>query len=173
MEANAQASGLEQRIRALEDQFQIYQLITGYGAAVDSATFEFCASAWAQDGLFDRGAQDPDAHSGHFEGAYGKDMIMKEVSSPELSALRNRGIAHIMTLPHVTIAGDEAVATCYTELITREDNRYRMRRVTANVWDLARGAQGWKIKRRTIRLLDGSEAARRLMRQSIQRNLPD
>ena len=172
MEANAQASGLEQRIRALEDQFQIYQLIAGYGAAVDSATFEFCASAWAQDGLFDRGAQDPDAHSGHFEGAYGKDRIMQEVTSPELSALRNKGIAHIMTLPHVTIAGDEAVATCYTELITREDNSYRMRRITANVWDLARGAQGWTIKRRTIRLLDGSEAARHLMRQSIQRNIP-
>ena len=172
MEANAQASGLEQRIRALEDQFQIYQLIAGYGAAVDSATFEFCEAAWAPDGQFDRGAQDPDAHSGHFEGAYGKDRIMQEVTSPELSALRNKGIAHIMTLPHVTIAGDEAVATCYTELITREDNSYRTRRITANVWDLARGAQGWTIKRRTIRLLDGSEAARHLMRQSIQRNIP-
>jgi hypothetical protein len=172
MEANAQTSGLEQRIRALEDQFQIYQLITGYGAAVDSATFEFCASAWAQDGMFDRGAPDPAAHSGHFEGAYGKDTIMKEVTSPELSALRNSGIAHIMTLPHVTIEGDKAVATCYTELITREDNGYRTRRITANVWDLERSVQGWTIKRRTIRLLDGSEAARHLMRQSIQRNLP-
>lgn len=172
MEANAQTGGLEQRIRALEDQFQIYQLITGYGAAVDSATFEFCAAAWAQDGLFDRGAPDPEAHSGHFEGAYGKDAIMKEVCSPELAALRNKGIAHIMTLPHVTITGDKAVATCYTELITREDNGYRMRRITANVWDLERGAQRWTIKRRTIRLLDGSEAARHLMRQSIQRDLP-
>ena len=171
METNAQSGGLEQRIRALEDQFQIYQLITGYGAAVDSATFEFCANAWTQDGQFDRGAPDPEAHSGHFEGAYGKDAIMKEVTSPELAALRNKGIAHMMSLPHVTITGDKAIATCYTELITREDNSYRTRRITANVWDLERSAQGWSIKRRTIRLLDGSEPARQLMRQSIQRTI--
>ena len=172
MEANAQTSGLEQRIRALEDQFQIYQLITGYGAAVDSATFEFCEAAWTPDGQFDRGAPDPEAHSGNFEGAYGKDAIMKEVTSPQLGALRNQGIAHMMSLPHVTITGDKAIATCYTELITREDNNYRTRRITANVWDLERSARGWSIKRRTIRLLDGTEAARQLMRQSIQRNIP-
>jgi hypothetical protein len=39
--------------------------------------------------------------------------------------------------------------------------------MTANRWELVRTAQGWKIKRRTLRQLDGSEASRKILRQAI------
>jgi hypothetical protein len=39
--------------------------------------------------------------------------------------------------------------------------------MTANRWELVRTPQGWKIKRRTIRALDGSQPARDLLRQAI------
>jgi hypothetical protein len=39
--------------------------------------------------------------------------------------------------------------------------------MTANRWELVRTAQGWKIKRRTLRQLDGSEPARKILRQAI------
>ena len=33
---------------------------------------------------------------------------------------------------------------------------FRVHRMTANRWELVRTPQGWKIKRRTLRQLDGS-----------------
>jgi hypothetical protein len=35
--------------------------------------------------------------------------------------------------------------------------------VVANRWDLVRTPAGWKIKRRTLRLIDGSEPAREIL----------
>ena len=45
---------------------------------------------------------------------------------------------------------------------------YRAHRVGANRWELKRTAQGWKIKRRTLRQLDGSEPARELLRTAVK-----
>jgi hypothetical protein len=39
--------------------------------------------------------------------------------------------------------------------------------MTANRWELVRTAQGWKIERRTLRQLDGSQPARKILRQAI------
>ena len=39
--------------------------------------------------------------------------------------------------------------------------------MTANRWELVRTSQGWKIKRRTLRPLDGSDGARQILRQAI------
>jgi len=40
--------------------------------------------------------------------------------------------------------------------------------MTANRWELVRTASGWKIKRRTLRPLDGSEPARELLRGALK-----
>jgi len=39
--------------------------------------------------------------------------------------------------------------------------------VGANRWELVRTAEGWKIKRRTYRSLDGSEGALDILRQAL------
>jgi hypothetical protein len=44
---------------------------------------------------------------------------------------------------------------------------YRIHRVGANRWELQRTPQGWKIKRRTYRTLDGSEPALDILRQAL------
>jgi hypothetical protein len=44
---------------------------------------------------------------------------------------------------------------------------FRIHRVGANRWDLVRTDAGWKIKRRTLRSLDGSEPARELLRGAL------
>ena len=44
---------------------------------------------------------------------------------------------------------------------------YHIHRVVANRWDLVRTPTGWKIKRRTLRLIDGSEPAREILRTSL------
>ena len=46
---------------------------------------------------------------------------------------------------------------------------FRIHRMTANRWELVRTAQGWKIKHRRLRQLDGSEPARDILRKAIAR----
>jgi hypothetical protein len=41
--------------------------------------------------------------------------------------------------------------------------------MTANRWELVRTAEGWKFKHRTLRQLDGSEPARKLLRGALRR----
>jgi hypothetical protein len=159
------APSLEQRIQAIEDRLAIHQLIVSYPQAIDSRSLDFVGKVWTDDGVFDRGAGDPSKHSGDFDGAYGMESILKEVGSPQLQASREAGLAHIMTAPHIAIDGDSAVATNYTVLVVGKADDCKVRRPSANRWDLVRGADGWCIRRRTLRLLDGSAAARELFRQ--------
>jgi hypothetical protein len=70
-----------------------------------------------------------------------------------------------MTAPHITIDGDEAAATNYTVLVVGKGNDYRVRRPSANRWDLMRVDGRWLIKRRTLRLIDGSNGSRELFRK--------
>ena len=164
----SQRPSLEERIQALEDKHAIHQLIMSYPLAVDSRSMDFVETAWTEDGVFDRGALDPKQHSGAFEGAYGLEAILKEVASPQLQAGREGGLCHIMTAPQIEIRGDEAAATGYTLMVVRDGDDFRLRRPTANRWDLVRSGDGWKIKRRTLRLLDGAADARELLGRGVQ-----
>ena len=138
---NSKGLTLEQRVQALEDRLAIQQLIMSYPIAVDSACVDYAASVWSKDGVFDRGSGDPEKHSGDFEGAYGIDAILKEVGGPALQAAREAGLCHIMTAPQIEIRGDEASATGYTLMIARDGEDFRVRRPTANRWDLVRDGE--------------------------------
>ena len=45
---------------------------------------------------------------------------------------------------------------------------FRIHRVAANRWELERTAGGWKIRRRTVRTIDGSEPPREILRGALQ-----
>jgi hypothetical protein len=44
---------------------------------------------------------------------------------------------------------------------------FRIHRVGANRWELRRGKDGWKVVRRTLRALDGTDDAQALLRTAI------
>src|SRR5258705_10821114 len=50
---------LEERVRLIEDRFAIYDLIARHPPSADTGAGEFVASVWAEDGVFDRGAEFP------------------------------------------------------------------------------------------------------------------
>ncbi len=164
----AEPASLEQRLRAIEDRHAIHQLIVTYPMAIDTRSLDFVGEVWMDDGVFDRGTGDPHKHSGDFDGTYSKEWILKEVGSPQLQATREAGLAHIMTAPHITIDGDEAAATNYTLLIVGKGDDCRIRRPSANRWELVRVDGSWRIKRRTLRLIDGSNGSRELLRQVFE-----
>lgn len=77
--------------------------------------------------------------------------------------------------------GDEAVASSSLQILTPDKSGEaievpnhgssrgdHIHRVATNRWELKRTASGWKIKRRTLRLVDGSEPSREILRGALE-----
>ena len=165
---------LEDRIRAVEDRLEIYDLIASHPPSADTGGKDHIAASWVDDGVFDRGE--------NLSSPRGRDAISDQVLSPEHQAAIARGLAHFTGLPHVAIDGDTATVTSYLQILVPQtqgdpvevpnhgsSRGFRVHRLTANRWELVRTREGWKIKHRTLRQLDGSEGARKILQQAIAR----
>jgi hypothetical protein len=140
---------IEQRLTEIEDRFAIQNILAIYGPAIDGASSKFISSVWTKDGVFDRGPTGKQTGS----------EIWDYADGGEHQSWIKTGVAHIYTAPHVTINGDTAVATAYVSIFLREGEAHKPWRVTANRWDFERTPEGWKINRRTTRLIDGGRPA--------------
>ena len=162
---------LDDRVRALEDKFAIYHIIASHPPAADTGTDRYYRDAFAADGEVDLGGG---------KGAGGNESIAAIVKTPEHQAAIAGGLCHFAGLPRVEIDGDRAVAISYLQIITPDRQAaprevsghgtttgFRIHRVGANRWELRRGKDGWKIVRRTLRPLDGTDDARALLRTAI------
>ena len=167
-------SSLERRLRAVEDRLEIYNLIAGHPPSADTGAAAYAEAIYAEDGVFDRG---PGLTS-----ATGNRTIGAMLQSPDHQAAIAGGLAHFTGLPHVTIDGDTAVVISYLQILTPNKSGepvevpnhgssrgYHIHRVVTNRWDLIRTASGWKIERRTLRLVDGSEPSRELLRGAFRK----
>jgi SnoaL-like domain len=163
---------IERRIQAIEDRLEIYNLIAAHPPSADTGAAHYADSVFTADAVFDRG---PD-----LSGAVGNKAIGANLQSAGHQAAIAAGIAHFTSLPHITINGDTAVAVSYLQILTPKKSGenvevpnhggsrgYHIHRVVTNRWDLVRTASGWKIKRRTLRLVDGSEPAREILRAAL------
>ena len=164
-----QQSSLERRIRAIEDRLEIYNLIAGHPPSADTGAAAYAEAVYTEDGVFDRG---PD-----LSGATGNKAMRHTLKSAGHQAAIAGGLAHFTGLPHITLDGDTAVVISYLQILTPKKSGepvevpnhgasrgYHIHRVVTNRWDLVRTASGWKIKRRTLRLVDGSEPSRDILR---------
>jgi len=163
---------LEQRIRAIEDRLEIYNLIAGHPPSADTGADYYAEAIYTEDGEFDRGTG--------LTGGVGNKAIAAMLTSPAHQAAIAGGLAHFTGLPHVTIDGDDAVVISYLQILTPNKSGeaievpnhgasrgYHIHRVVTNRWELRRTASGWKIKRRSIRLVDGSEPSRDILRGAL------
>jgi len=162
---------LEDRLRAVEDKLAIFHLIASHPPAADTGTDRYYRNAFVADGEMDLGGG---------KGARGNDTIGALVKTPEHQAAIAGGLCHFAGLPRVEIDGDSAVAISYLQIITPDREAaprevsghgsttgFRIHRVGANRWELKRGQDGWKVVRRTLRPLDGTDDARALLRKAI------
>jgi hypothetical protein len=172
VEQDEQELSLEKRIRAIEDRLEIYNLIAAHPPSADTGASGYAEAVYTEDGVFDRG---PD-----LSGAVGNKAIAASLQSAGHQAAIAGGIAHFTGLPHVTINGDSAIVVSYLQILTPKKSGepvevpnhgasrgYHIHRVVANRWDLVRMPSGWKIKRRTLRLVDGSEPSREILRGAL------
>jgi len=173
MAADRSHKTLEQRIGEIEDRLEIYNLIASHPPSADTANGSYVASVWTEDGVFDRGAE--------FPRPTGRAAIAGGSSNPEHHRAIELGIAHFAGLPHVRIDGDAAVAISYLQILVPDrvgpvfdvpnhgaGRGFHVHRVSANRWEFVRTADGWKIKSRTLRPLDGTPPARDLLRGALE-----
>lgn len=164
---------LEERLRLIEDRLEIYNLIASHPPSADTAAGNYTASVWTEDGMFDRGAE--------FPRPTGRMAIAGGSSNPEHHRAIEQGIAHFAGLPYVRVTGDTAFAISYLQILVPDhmgpqfdvpnhgsSRGFHIHRVSANRWEFVRTEEGWKIKRRTLRPLDGSEPAREILRGALE-----
>ena len=158
MDLDNRLHALEARVRLLEDQLAIYQVMAAYGPAADAGATDEAVALWTEDGIFDL----------HARAMVGHEDIARELEGEWHQGLIGRGSAHIVSMPKVAIAGDTAVATCHSRLYRREgDGDYRVISCSANRWEFARGPHGWRVTRRVSRQLDGSEGSHAVLTGAI------
>ena len=165
-----QELSLERRLRGVEDRLEIYNLIAAHPPSADTGASRYAEAVYTEDGVFGRG---PD-----LSGAAGNKAIGASLQSAGHQAAIAGGLAHF--LPHVTINGDSAVVVSYLQILTPKKSGepievpnhgasrgYHIHRVVTNRWDLVRTPSGWEIKRRTLRLVDGTEPSREILRGAL------
>jgi hypothetical protein len=172
MNKDAATRTLEGRLRAIEDRLEIYNLIASHPPSADTGADYFIRAIYVEDGVIDLAAG---------KSARGNEGAAAMVKTPGHQAAIEGGLAHFASLPRIELDGDEAVVTSYLQILTPHPTAepvevpdhgtsrgYRIHRVGANRWELVRTPEGWRIKRRTLRPLDGSEGARQLLARALE-----
>jgi uncharacterized protein (TIGR02246 family) len=151
---------LAARLRRLEDDRDIRQLIASYGPAVDAGDPEATARLWATDGIYD-------VDGWRMEG---RADVHAMISSQAHQKLVAKGCSHFLGPCVVTVTGDEAVAVCESLVLVRdgsEKGAYRVWRATAHHFALRRIDDQWQISIRTSRVLDGNPDAHALLTKGL------
>jgi hypothetical protein len=164
---------IEQRVRAIEDRLEIYNLIASHPPSADTGADYYAKATYTEDGEFDRGPG--------LTGAKGNKALGALLKSDAHQAAIAGGLAHFTGLPHIALDGDRAVVTSYLQILTPNKSGaaievpnhgasrgYHIHRVVTNRWELVRTGTGWKVKRRSIRLVDGSEPSREILRGALK-----
>ena len=151
---------LAARLRRLEDDRDVRQLIAAYGPAVDAGDPDAAARLWATDGVYDvdgwRMESRADVHA--------------MISSEAHQKLVAKGCCHFLGPCVVTVTGDSAVAVCESLVLVRDDRDvqgYRVWRATAHHFALRRIDERWQITTRTSRVLDGNPDALALLTRGL------
>jgi len=171
-DATGKGRTLEARVRAIEDRLEIYNLIAGHPPSADTGADYYAEAVYTEDGVFDRGTG--------LAGATGRKAMGALLKSAGHQDAIASGIAHFTGLPYIDLDGDRAVVTSYLQILTPKKSGeavevpnhgasrgYHIHRVVVSRWEVVRDAEGWKIAKRTIRLVDGSEPSREILRNAL------
>lgn len=157
-------SKLEREFADARDRLEIYQKTAAYGPLVDGGDGPAAAALWTADGRYDWGQGLTETS---VSGAVGREALEKIFAGDEHQSIIRHGAAHWLGLPHVVLRGDQATSLCYSCLLTRDSEAFRVLRVSVCLFEWARESGEWRIQRRRNRLLDGSPAASALLAEGM------
>jgi hypothetical protein len=146
-------TALERRVRELEDAMAVTRLVYSWGPAVDTGSSREAADLWDEDGVLE-------SDLSRLEGPA---AVYAMVESEGQQALIDQGCAHVQSAPIVTVDGDRASAITYSQVFLHTEDGYGVWRVSANQWECRRTPFGWRLTRRTNRVIDGASASRDIL----------
>lgn len=172
MDRNETDRSLDARLRDIEDRLEIYNLIASHPPSADTGADHYTRVVYTEDGSFDRGEG--------LDSAVGNEAIAAMTQTPGHQRAIEGGLAHFAGLPHIALDGDTATVTSYLQLLHPDplgdvqelpnhgsSPGFRIHRVAANRWTLTRTPEGWKIRSRKLRPLDGSQPAREILEEAV------
>lgn len=162
------------RLTAIEDHIEIQQILAGAAMSADVASEEYWRNMFTEDAVLDRKAGARDV---------GRDAILGIIRGKEQHAAIDHGMAHLASLPYITIEGDRATAIGYLLVVVRDEQaravdlpgkastlRLSIYHLSVNQWDFVRTEDGWKIANRTVRPL-ASEDAHNVISRGVMHGL--
>jgi hypothetical protein len=142
---------VERRLRRIEDQLSIYQIISAYNVAVDSSDLDLLCDLWHEDGELvvqpPATLEAPDARP-EYGVSQGHQGLRDRMMGDRHKMLVAQGSAHVNSLPHVVIDGDLATATSYQKMFLFKNGQFVVDRLSAARWEFIRTANGWNITKR-------------------------
>ena len=141
-------ASLERRVAALEDELAIHRLIVAYGFAVDTGDAAATGALFTEDALYDVDTTLV---------MHGRSGVEDMVRGPRHQSLLPN-CAHTIGPAVVRVDGDRAVATAYSRIYKRDGETIGLWRLSFNRFELERREDGWRIARRTTRMLGHDEA---------------
>jgi SnoaL-like domain len=156
-ELAARVVSLEERVRLLEDHVAVLRLVNSWGPAVDTGSADSAGALWTEDGVLES----------DLSRLEGPGDVVAMVESDGQHALIAQGCAHVQTAPVVDVEGDRATAVAYSQVYLHSDEGHRVWRVSANQWDFRRTPSGWRVTRRTNRVIDGGPEARAVLERAL------
>ena len=165
---------LEERLRAIEDRLEIYNLIASHPPSADTGADYYTGAVYTEDGVFDRGSG--------LDGAVGHEAIAAFTLRLEHQEAIAGGMAHMSALPYVEIEGDTAYVTSYLQIVYPDREAaprelpnhgtttgFRIHRVVTNRWTLVRTEDGWKIAKRHMEPVDGTQGYRDILAEALEK----
>jgi hypothetical protein len=148
---------LERRVQRLEDEVAVLRLVNSWGPAVDTGSSQAAGALWHEEGVLE-------SDLSHLEGP---GAVVAMVDSDGQQALIAQGCAHVQSAPIVTIDGDTAEAVTYSQVYLHANGGHQVWRVSANLWEFGRTPAGWRVTRRSNRVIDGSTEAHDLLVRAL------
>lgn len=165
----------EDRLQAIEDRLDIYNLLASQPPIVDSLSLDLLTEIFTPDGVLTRG--------GH--GSMPVSSIASNTGTVMLDAAK-MGLAHLGAMPYIKLGKNTALAFSYVCVTVRDPTAesiavpahgdgkgHRLFLIAANRWDLVRTDGSWKLRNRTMVMCDGSDAPRQLARDVLDAAVVD
>lgn len=131
-------TGLEARLRRLEDRDAIHQLFIDYGRHLDAGDFEAYAELFAEDGEVLLGPM------GRAKGRTRIRTLMRQIHEGRTGASY-----HIISSPRVTLDGDTATSEVMWTVVQRNpDGKPTLSMIGRHLDNLVREDGAWRIARR-------------------------
>jgi hypothetical protein len=166
------ASGMDARLRRVEDMLEIYNLIATHPPFADTGAMQYARKLWSDDAVFKRSDG---------QGRMSLNDMEAKAGDPLHAAAMDGGLAHFCGHPYVRVDGDTALAISYLQLLTPardsepvaipghgSSRGYFVHKVVVNRWHMVRTPAGWRVKDRVASSLDGGAAPRELLMDVLQ-----